>query len=270
MALTPEDYGRFETQGYLRLGQSISDEELDGLRERITAIMLGRIRYPGMFFQLDTKTGDYGDVDVSNEEFAGATLEYRKVKDLEFDDRFLAFMQNEIFQALAERYIGESVASMRAMVLNKPAHSGTYLPYHQDVSEHWKMTVPPVLTIWTALDDATRSNGCLEIVPRSHRHGRIGSGHVITPDEEARHAPVDSSLLLELKAGESVVFHNALLHRSGVNTTDEPRRAFTLCLMAGSTRHSETGRAYPLLFGPEALTLEGVKALDRIPPHVYD
>jgi phytanoyl-CoA hydroxylase len=270
MGLTPEDYGRFEELGYLRLGPVMSNRELDGLRDRITAIMLGRVRYPGMFFQLDTETGEYGDVNVSNEAFAGATLQYRKVKDLEFDDRFLAFMQNEIFQALAERYIGESVASMRAMVLNKPARSGTYLPYHQDVSEHWKMTAPPVLTIWTALDDATESNGCLEIVPRSHLHGRIGSGHVITPDEEAKYAPAGSSLFVELKAGESIVFHNALLHRSGVNTTDEPRRAFTLCLMAGSTRHSETGRAYPLLSGPGALTIESVRALDRIPPHVYE
>lgn len=267
--LSADDYRRFEEQGYLHLGHLLSDETLEGLRDRITDLMLGRVSYPGMFFQLDTKTGRYEDVDASSEIWAGPTLNYRKVKDLEFDDRFLAFMQNDVFCALAERYIGTSVASMRAMVLNKPARSGTLLPYHQDISDRWEMTAPPVLTIWTALDDATRTNGCLEIVPRSHLHGQIGSGHTMTPEEEARYAPPGSSRFLELKAGESVVFHNALLHRSGLNATDRPRRAFTLCLMAGSTRHTKTNRTYPLIFGPGALTVEGVRGVRRIPSHVY-
>jgi phytanoyl-CoA hydroxylase len=270
MTLKTEHFRRFEEQGYLCLGRVMSGETLQVLRERINDIMLGRVRHPGMFFQLDTKTGRYEDVDTSTESFAGPSLHYRKVKDLEFDDRFLAFMQNDVFRTLADRYVGGSVASMRAMVMNKPARSGTFLPYHQDVCDQWSMTAPPVLTLWTALDDATRANGCMEVVPRSHLHGQIGSGHMITPEEEERYAPQGSSEFIELNAGEAVVFHNALLHRSGVNTTDQPRRAFTLCLLAGSTRHARTGRAYPLIFGPEALTVEGVRALDRIPGHVYE
>lgn len=265
-----DSYRLFEEQGYLLLGCLLSDAELHGLRERITEIMLGRVRYDGMFFQLDKHMGEYEDVDKSNTNFAGPSLNYRKVKDLEFDDRFLTFIQNEVFRDLAERYVGEAVACMRAMVMNKPARSGGVLPYHQDISDQWAMTAPPVLTIWTALDDATPENGCLEIVPRSHLHGRIGSGHMITPQEQARHAPAGSSLLVELKAGESIVFHNALLHRSGSNSTDDPRRAFTVCFMSGTTRHLKSGRAYPLIFGPGALTVEGVRALGRVPLHVYE
>lgn len=75
------------------------------------------------------------------------------------------------------------------------------------------MTILPALTIWTALDDATKANGCMEIVPRTHKHGQIGVGHVITADEEARYVPPGSSIFVELKAGESIAFHNALLHR---------------------------------------------------------
>jgi hypothetical protein len=270
MALQLDQCRWFEEEGYLLLGRVLSEVELEGLRGRITDIMLGRIRYDGMFFQLDTKTGKYEDVDTSNTAFAGPSLNYRKVKDLEFDDRFLAFMQNGVFRALADRYIGESVSCMRAMVMNKPAHSGTILPYHQDVSDQWNMSAPPVLTIWTSLDDATRANGCLEIVPRSHLHGQIGSGHMITPEEEARYAPPGSSLLVELKAGESIVFHNALLHRSGVNTTNQPRRAFSACFMHGDTYHTKTGRTYSRIFGPGALMVDGVRRLARLPSHVYD
>lgn len=247
-----------------------TEEELEGLRRRLDDLMLGRIRYEGMFFQLDTATGRYEDVDASSTTFAGPSLNYRKVKDLEYDERFLAFLQHDVFQQLSERYIGPHVACMRAMVMNKPAHSGTVLPYHQDVSEQWNMTIPPVLTIWTALDEATQANGCVEIVPRSHRHGRIGSGHMLAPGEEARYAPSGSSRFVELKPGESMAFHNALLHRSGVNRTDRPRRGFTVCLMDAATRHTKTGKGYPILFGPGALTPESVRRLTRIPAHVYD
>ena len=157
-----------------------------------------------------------------------------------------------------------------SMVMNKPAQGGTILPYHQDVSAKWEMTTPPMFTIWTALDEATRANGCLEIVPRSHHHGKIGVGHMITAEEEVRYAPPGSSMFVELKAGESVVFHNATLHRSGINTTDKPRRAFTVCLMNGATRHTKTGKCYPIVFGRDALTPQQVKALTRIPSHVYE
>ena len=264
------DTRHFDEQGYVLLGPVMSEEQLQALRTRLDDIMLGRIRYEGMFFQLDASTGKYEDVDRSNVSYSGPSLSYRKVKDLEYDERFLAFMQNEIFQALAFRYIGPQVACMRAMVMNKPARSGTILPYHQDVSEKWEMTIPPFMTIWTALDDATQVNGCMEIVPQSHRHGRIGVGHMITPEEEATYAPPGSSIFVELKAGESVAFHNALLHRSGVNATDGPRRGFTVCLMDGATRHTKTGNGYPILFGPGALTPERVKGLTRIPSHVYE
>ena len=154
--------------------------------------------------------------------------------------------------------------------MNKPAKSGTVLPYHQDLSLNWEMTISPTLTIWTALDDATIENGCLEVVPGSHKHGRIGVGHMISTDEEAQHAPAGSSKFLELHAGESVVFHNGTLHRSGVNQTDRPRRAFTMCLMDASAKHKKTGKGYPIIFGPGALTPQMVKSLSRIPPHVYD
>jgi phytanoyl-CoA hydroxylase len=270
VTLTADRFRSFEEEGYLNLGCVMSAETLEGLRERITDLMLGRVRYRGMFFQLDETAGEHGSSAGSGDAFAGPSLAYRKIKDLEFDDRFLAFMQNDVFRALAERYVGPSVASMRAMLFNKPAHSGSVLQYHQDVSEKWQMTEPPVLTIWTALDDATRDNGCLELVPGSHRHGAIGAGHMLTPEDEAKFAPPGSSRFIELEAGEAVVFHNALLHRSGANHTDCARRAFTLCLMSGSARHARTGRPYPLIFGPQALTVAEVRGLDAVPPHVYD
>ena len=62
---------------------------------------------------------------------------------------------------------------------------------------------------------------------------------------------------LELKAGEGVLLHNWMLHSSEVNSTDMPRRAFSVCYMDARTVSSR-GHAFPVIFGEGALTLEGV------------
>ena len=54
---------------------------------------------------------------------------------------------------------------------------------------------------------------------------------------------------LEVEPGHGVLMHNWLVHRSGVNRTGSPRRAFTACLMDGRTRNTLTGRPFPMLFG---------------------
>ncbi len=268
--LTAADFKAFDEQGYLGLGRLLDAEALGLLRGRMEDLMLGRIVYEGMFFQRDAESGRYGDVDPKDTRYSGPSLNYRKVKDLEYDDLFLTYLQNPVFRQLAERYIGPAASCMRAMLMNKPAGSATLLPYHQDVSLKWHMSKAPVMTLWTALDDATVKSGCVEIVPGSHKHGAIGDGHILSAADEARVAPPGSSLMMELRAGEAFVFHNALLHRSGANTADHPRRAFTVCFLEPDTRHEKTGRAFPLVFGPGALTPEAVAKERRVPSHTYD
>ena len=57
---------------------------------------------------------------------------------------------------------------------------------------------------------------------------------------------------LTLEAGEALLFHNHLPHRSGVNSTDIARRAFSVCYMETATVSTES-RDYPALFGTDAM-----------------
>jgi phytanoyl-CoA hydroxylase len=56
-------------------------------------------------------------------------------------------------------------------------------------------------------------------------------------DAEAR------AVALPAKAGEAMLIHNYLWHRSGVNRTGQPRRAVTVCYMSAETRCMRTKRA---------------------------
>jgi phytanoyl-CoA hydroxylase len=252
--LSAAELGEFEQRGLLRLGRVVTDEQLTGLRERINQIMLGEVSYPDMLMQLDSDSGRYEDAPEQTFGFKGPTLSYRKIEQLERDPRFLRYLQNPLFTAIARRFIGPDVAAYRCMFMNKPALQGTLLPWHQDGGEQWGLDRDPPITLWLALDDATIQNGCVEVVAGTHRLGLLSArGHTITEEQAARYCS-EGALHLELKAGECALLHNFLLHRSGRNETTRPRRAFSVCLMDASTRlKKDPNFAFPKLFGAGAL-----------------
>lgn len=61
------------------------------------------------------------------------------------------------------------------MFMNKPAGKGTALPWHQDRWQH--LDIDPLLTVYTALDPATAANGCVKVVPKSHKLGILNPDH---------------------------------------------------------------------------------------------
>jgi ectoine hydroxylase-related dioxygenase (phytanoyl-CoA dioxygenase family) len=210
-----------------------------------------------MLMQLDSLTGKIGDAGPQSKGHKGATLNYRKIQDLEFDPLFLACMQKPLFQEICAEVHGEdtAVACFRAMFMNKPAHHGTFLGWHQD---RWTdLDRDPKITVWIALDPATVANGCVQVIPGSH-HTLLNpddpSGFLRTDQADALLAK-NKPVYLELKAGEAVLLHNWLLHASEVNHTDIPRRAFSICYMDAATQ-SRRKEKFSLIFGEGALRPE--------------
>jgi hypothetical protein len=257
--LTEADWEQYEREGYLRLGRTLSDADLAALQQRIDQIMLGEaaIDYDRMLMQLDGSTGQYDQLPGQTKGHKGATLNYRKIQDLEFDPLFLTCMQKPLFQEICAEVHGEdtAVACFRAMFMNKPAHHGTFLGWHQD---RWTdLDRDPKITVWIALDPATIANGCVQVIPGSH-HTLLNpddpSGFLRTDQADALLAK-NKPVYLELKAGEAVLLHNWLLHASEINHTDIPRRAFSICYMDAATQ-SKRKEKFSLIFGEGALRPE--------------
>jgi ectoine hydroxylase-related dioxygenase (phytanoyl-CoA dioxygenase family) len=123
------------------------------------------------------------------------------------------------------------------VLFTKPAGGGTIQPWHQDAGNYWGLDRDPALQIWTALDDAPEEAGCLEVFPRSHSQGLATplGGLVPAPIVTARGAN-EAAVPLPVEAGESLLVHSLVWHRSGLNRTAHPRRAVTITYMAGDTR----------------------------------
>ncbi len=262
--LTPAQLEQFREEGYLLLGQIVSDEEIAALRQRADDIVMGRVRHEGMWFQLDAGGMEYKL--LPGGEFKGASQEYRKIEGWERDPLFLAYMQHPVFRAWTSALIGENISIFRAMFMNKPPRKGTVLPYHQDGGSGWKLTScdgDKFLPVWTALDDATIENGCVQLIPGSHKLGLLSErGHTITEEQEQRYCPEEKSRYVELKAGEVFVMHNFILHRSGVNPTDKPRRGFSVCYMDAAIRRvDDPNHRFPVIFGEGALSPDNSKTV---------
>ena len=115
-----------------------------------------------------------------------------------------------------------------------PEDSQTAFPWHQDShyynerktgrfeanTEHMR-----VITTWVPLVDVDTDNGCLWVIPGSHRWGflagaRSATGHVLIPEDvERRGTPTP----LPMRAGDVVFLTNLTLHASKVNRTDRVR-----------------------------------------------
>jgi phytanoyl-CoA hydroxylase len=248
---------QYDRDGFLKLGPVLSAEDLEALRRRIDEIMLGtaRLDYRRILMQLDSDSGKYEEMKEISRGHKGETLAYRKIQDLEFDPLFLEYMQRPIFREICARVYGAQtpIVAFRAMFMNKPARKGTFLPWHQDRWKH--LDRDPLVTTWTALDPATIANGCVQVIPGSHKIGVInpsnGSGF-LTREQAAEHCTADKVVHLELKPGEVALLHNWLLHGSDVNKTDIPRRAFSVCYMDAATK-ANNGETFSRIFGENAM-----------------
>jgi phytanoyl-CoA hydroxylase len=233
----------FAEHGYARLGRLLSDEGLALLRGRADDLMMGRAADAGLFFQLDTESGSYDDLTFGRG-YQGPSLNYRKIEKLEKDALFLSWLRNPVFQDIARALIGERVVLYRAVLMNKASTGGTVLPWHQDGGLFWGLDRDPNLQIWTALDDTPVDGGAVEVVVGSHRAGLATPLGGVIPEPIVRAARADeNSVPLAARAGEVLLLHNHLWHRSLVNRTGHPRRAFSVCYMSADTRCTRKKRA---------------------------
>lgn len=253
--ITDEQWQHFHTHGYVKLGRADLGE-ISALQQRIDDIMMGTadIDLDKVMMQLDRSDGPDSKPGPQSRGHKGATLDYRKIQDLELDPLFLSYLQKPLYQDICARMYGagRDIASFRAMFMNKPSGLGSYLIWHQD---RWTdLDQDPLITIWTALDPATKDNGCVQIVPGSHSqllNPEHGSGF-LSDEMAAEIADRSDTVFLELEAGEVVLLHNWMLHTSDVNHTQQSRRAFSVCYMDAATVSSR-GTSFPVVFGEGAL-----------------
>lgn len=127
----------------------------------------------------------------------------------------------------------------------KPAEKGGVNMWHQD-HPYWGVIAPATqVTAWIALDDAGEDNGCMSMVPGSHKLGnKIDFLHTIKSFDAmpAECGGVPLTVKTCPVPRGHVHFHHALtFHGSSANTSGRPRRAIALHFMTEETRYVAAG-----------------------------
>jgi phytanoyl-CoA hydroxylase len=164
---------------------------------------------------------------------------------------------------IVEEFCGPDIKSIHSMLINKPPHVDGRHPLHQDLLYFPFRPADQIVATWTALSPCTRENGCLSVVPGSHKGGLSKHENmdweyvnffyvgVADADEETERVH------LEMQPGDTVVFHPLLWHGSGRNRTAGFRRAISAHYASAACRYVpehppvESGRPYVLVQGRE-------------------
>lgn len=130
--------------------------------------------------------------------------------------------------------LGENIYLYVNSVVYKPKGRENDVPWHQDFLSRPEESRRYIA--WIALHDANRENGCLKVIPGSHKRGYLPWHRVEgeTHHDRVRSELVDEKLAeyLELDAGDVLLFDQCLLHSSDKVDTDAPRMVFRVVYKA--------------------------------------
>lgn len=140
-----------------------------------------------------------------------------------------------------EKLLGDEVYHYHSKMILKDPKIGGAWAWHQDYGYWYQNGVlfPDLVSVFIAVDKATKENGCLQVIKGSHLIGRVD--HVLTGDQAgADQERVDEALkrlelvYCEMEPGDAIFFHSNLLHRSDQNKSPNPRWSLICCYNAAS------------------------------------
>ncbi|MCW8132601.1 MAG: phytanoyl-CoA dioxygenase family protein [Planctomycetota bacterium] len=127
-------------------------------------------------------------------------------------------------------------------VVIKPPEQGMPFGWHQDTA-YGPCEPMEYLTCWTAIGRAFVENGCVWIIPGSHKRGLLKhvrseySLDAVLEDEQG-------AIPVELEPGQVVIFNSLLLHKSGPNVSSEVRRAYVPQYHVSNVIEKATGQPH--------------------------
>ncbi|TCC40104.1 phytanoyl-CoA dioxygenase family protein [Kribbella capetownensis] len=145
-----------------------------------------------------------------------------------WDDTSLRWMIDARLDKVMTEILGRSPYAVQTMIYFKPPGSrGQAL--HQD-NFYLKAEPGTCVAAWMALDHVDEANGCLEVVPGSHRWPILCTEKADTTvsftDVTVPLPEQGAAVPIQMTPGDVLFFHGALVHGSNPNvTTDRFRRA---------------------------------------------
>jgi phytanoyl-CoA hydroxylase len=219
----------YEEHGYVVVPGLVPLADLELYIARLSDIVEGRVEPPDKMLVMKDVMVAKGVVK------AGSSMEaIAKIQDYENDPVLDGYRTHPGVLDCVERFIGHDVMTVHTMLINKPPNVDGRHPLHQDLLYFPFRPPEAICASWTALEPVTKENGCLVVIPGSHKGELLKHEN---PDWEYLNGGyfgakdvgdvVAERVHLEMDPGDTVFFHPVLLHGSGRNRTQGFRRAIS-------------------------------------------
>jgi ectoine hydroxylase-related dioxygenase (phytanoyl-CoA dioxygenase family) len=163
----------------------------------------------------------------------------------EQDENIKAFCKRPEFVAISTQMLGPDIDLYWNQSVFKLPEGTKDFPWHQD-DGYTAVEPSPYLTLWLALNDATPENGCISVLPGSHKRGLVP--HEPSPIGQVCYSndDPDQGVRVPVKAGSMAVFSSLTFHKSGPNTSDGPRKAYVIQYSKSPLRYAGSDTLVPI------------------------
>jgi hypothetical protein len=220
--LTAAEIARYHAEGWVIPAFRLPAAQVDGLRKALEQLLHDN---PG----------------VRPEKLVSAHIEGDNGEGVHGSARFLELAQDPAIVDLVAGVIGDDVILWGCHVFCKPAGDGYETPWHQD-GHYWPIRPLATCTVWVALEPSTKANGCLRVIPGSHR-GQNLHEHLtedrsdLTLNQRLRAGSFDEAQAvdLELEPGQMSLHDVHMIHGAAANRSNQRRTGVALRYMPSTS-----------------------------------
>lgn len=226
--ITAEQRWQLNERGFTVLENVFSCQEMDALAARIEEFQRRHEE------RLLEKGGTEGISRAQEITFTAFLAEH--------DDEIRAFCERPEFVAITLQLLGPDIDLYWNQSVFKGPEGEKEFPWHQD--DGYTPVIPsPYLTLWLALNDATLENGCISVLPGSHKGGL--APHQPSPIGLVCHEADDPNqgVPAPISAGSLIAFWSLTMHKSGVNRSEGWRKAYIIQYSHAGLKNARTGEA---------------------------
>jgi hypothetical protein len=217
---------------------------------------------------------------VRPEKLVSAHIEGDNGEGVRGSAHFLELAKDSDLVELVSDVIGDDVILWGCHVFCKPPAEGYETPWHQD-GHYWPIRPLATCTVWVALEPSTQANGCLRVIPGSHRNRQLFP-HLteertdLTLSQRLSDGSFDESdaVAIELQPGQMSMHDVYMIHGAAANRSAQRRTGVALRYMPSTSvferglRPADGKSGIPVDFSRRPLWL--LKGVDRSGRNDFD
>jgi chlorinating enzyme len=220
--LTAEQLNNYKNKGYISPVNALSSSEAKEIRDEIEKI---EKKWPGAL--------------------EGINRNYIHLLSPVFNK---VCLNKNILDAV-ESVIGKNILICGTTLFIKNPNEKGFVSFHQD-AKYIGLEPHNWVTVWLAVTDANEHNGCMRMLPGSHKEDlkyheqKFDENNLLTRGQTIQNIPIDKTDPVILEAGQVSLHHPLIVHGSGLNQSKDRRIGFVIQSYIGTNVKQVIGKMF--------------------------